>query len=187
MKVSLWWKFAVAACTALAMATTAWAGGTLRYATVGEPPSLDQHVITSDLATTIAHHMFEGLYTFNGSNVPVGLLAAGERLEDGGKTIVISLRKGVKFHNGQDMTSADVVASLKRWGEHGSRGGLLFSNATSVEATGSHEVTIKLNAPFGPWKNLMAFINGGPAIYPASVAGDAGKAPMSYTRKLVMR
>ena len=97
MKVSLWWKFAVATCSALAMATSAWAGGTLRYATVGEPPSLDQHVLTSDLATTIAHHMFEGLYTFNSSNAPVGLLAAGEKLADGGKTIVISLRKGVKF------------------------------------------------------------------------------------------
>ena len=51
------------------MATGAFAD-TLRYATVGEPPSLDQHVVTSDLATTIAHHMFEGLYTFNGSNSP---------------------------------------------------------------------------------------------------------------------
>ena len=50
------------------LATTANAEGMLRYATVGEPPSLDQHVVTSDLASTIAHHMFEGLYTFNAAN-----------------------------------------------------------------------------------------------------------------------
>lgn len=178
MKPGFWRNSVLAAGAALFLATGAHAD-TLRYATVGEPPSLDQHVITSDLATTIAHHMLEGLYTFNAANEPVALLAESERLEDGGKTIVISLRKGVKFHNGQEMTSADVLASLKRWGEFGSRGGLLFSNVTGVEATGKNEITIKLSAPFGPWKNLMAFINGGPAIYPASVVEGAGKEPIA--------
>ena len=168
--------FAAAFAGAAAVAS---AEGTLRYATVGEPPSLDQQVVTSDLATTIAHHIFEGLYTFNAANAPVPLLASGDSLEDDGKTIVISLREGVKFHNGQDMTSADVVASLNRWGEFGSRGGLLFSNVESVEATGDHEVTIRLTTPFGPWKNLLAFINGGAAIYPASVANGAGKEPIA--------
>ena len=154
-------------------------GRTLRYATVGEPPSLDQHVLTSDLATTIAHHMFEGLYTFDASNAPAPLLASGETISDDGKSIVISLRQGVPFHNGQEMTSADVVASLQRWGEHGARGGLLFSNVESVEATGTYEVTIRLSAPFGPWKNILAFINGGAAIYPASVVEGAGKEPIA--------
>ena len=173
------WKTVLAAALATSMASTAFAAGTLRYATIGEPPSLDQHVVTSDLATTIAHHMFEGLYTFDASNAPVPLLAESDRIEDGGKTIVITLRKNVTFHNGEDMTSADVVASLQRWGEHGSRGSLLFANVESVEATGDHEVTIRLKEPFGPWKNLMAFINGGPAIYPASVASGAGKEPIA--------
>ena len=174
-----WLKSAAFAAAAMALAGTAHAAGTLRYATVGEPPSLDQHVVTSDLATTIAHHMFEGLYTFNAANSPVPLLASGETISDGGKTIKISLRQGVKFHNGQEMSSEDVVASLRRWGEHGSRGGLLFANVSSVEASGSHEVTIRLTGPFGPWKNLMAFINGGPAIYPASVMAGAGKEPLA--------
>ena len=57
--------------------------------------------------------------------------------------------------------------------------GLLFSNVESVEATGAHEVTIRLSAPFGPWKNILAFINGGPAIYPASVVEGAGKEPIA--------
>ena len=74
------------------------AGGTLRYATVGEPPSLDQQVVTSDLATTIAHHMFEGLYTFDASYEPQPLLASGEEDGSDGRTITIHLRKGVEFH-----------------------------------------------------------------------------------------
>ena len=179
MKLIEFLKTAVAAVALVTITSTANAGGMLRYATVGEPPSLDQHVVTSDLATTIAHHMFEGLYTFNAANEPVGLLAAGDELSDDGKTITIQLRKGVKFHNGQEMTSADVLASLERWGEFGSRGGLLFSNVKNVSANGDYEVTIQLTTPFGPWKNLMAFINGGPAIYPASIMNGATKEPIA--------
>ena len=78
MRYRNWLKSAAAAGALTALAGMAFAEGTLRYATVGEPPSLDQHVLTSDLATTIAHHIFEGLYTFNAANAPVGLLAAGD-------------------------------------------------------------------------------------------------------------
>ena len=166
---------------ALATAPAVLADGTLRYATVGEPPSLDQHVVTSDLATTIAHHVFEGLYTFDGNYEPQPLLATGETVSADGTTITIQLREGVTFHDGQPMTSADVVASLKRWGEHGSRGKLLFANISDVSAAGSHAVTLTFTTPFGPWKNLMAFINGGPAIYPERVAAAAGSAPIDVS------
>jgi len=178
MKLGIWLQTTFVTGVLLLFASTGFAAGTLRYATVGEPPSLDQQVITSDLATTIAHHIFEGLYTFDESYSPVPLLASGDKISDAGKTITISLRKGVKFHNGQELTSADVVASLNRWGKYGSRGNLLFDNVESLTASGDYEVTIKLKAPFGPWKNLLAFINGGPAIYPASVVKDATKEPI---------
>ncbi len=167
-----------AAAAALASSAAA-ADGTLRYATVGEPPSLDQHVITSDLATTIAHHIFEGLYTFDGNYEPQPLLAAGEEVSEDGRRITIRLRDDVIFHNGQPMTSEDVVASLKRWGEHGSRGKLLFANISDVSASGPHEVRLTFEKPFGPWKNLMAFINGGPAVYPADIASAYGAAPIA--------
>lgn len=179
MKLKTWLKSTAVAAALLAISGSAMADGMLRYATVGEPPSLDQQVITSDLATTIAHHMFEGLYTFDSSNAPVPLLAASDETSADGKIITIKLREGVTFHNGELMTAADVLASLKRWGEFGSRGALLFDNVDAVEATGDYEITITLKAPFGPWKNLMAFINGGPAIYPASVLTGAGKEPIA--------
>lgn len=179
MNCTLFLRSALVFAVISATASAALASGTLRYATVGEPPTLDQHVVTSDLSTTIAHHMFEGLYTFDASNSPAGLLAAGETVSDDGKTIIIELRQGVLFHSGQEMTAADVVASLNRWGEFGSRGGLLFGNVDSVEATGDYEVTITLSQAFGPWKNLLAFINGGPAIYPAAIVESAGKEPIA--------
>ncbi len=106
------------------------------------------------------------------------MIADSDRLEDGGKTIIITLRQGVMFHNGKEMTAKDVVASMKRWGEFGSRGKLLMGDAVSVEATGKYEVTLKLSAPNGAWKSLIADVNGGLGIYPAEIASKAGGEPI---------
>ena len=154
------------------------AGGTLRYAMLGTPPSLDQHVITSDLATMIAQHWSEGLYAFDASYAPVPMLAQNDEVKDGGKLVVIQLREGVPFHNGKEMTAEDVVASLQRWGEHGVRGPIVFQHVDKVEAVDTYTVNIYFKEPFAPWKNLFAFINGGPVIYPKEVVENAGAEPI---------
>lgn len=153
-------------------------GGTLRYATIGEPPALDVQMTTATIAITIGEHIFETLYAFDAAYNPQPLLATGETVEDGGKTLVITLRQDVMFHNGKQMTAEDVVASLKRWGEFGSRGQLLMANATSLEATGEYEITLKLSEPNGAWKSMLAYPEGGPVIYPAEIVGKAGNQPI---------
>lgn len=149
---------------------------TLRYATIGEPPSLDVQMGTATLATTIAQNMFETLYAFDSEGAAQPMLAEGETVSDDGKTIVITLRTGVPFHNGKEMAAEDVAASLNRWVEHGARGKTL--NAASIEATGDNEVTITLAEVNGAWKSLLAFPNGGPVIYPADLVTAAGGEPL---------
>jgi peptide/nickel transport system substrate-binding protein len=163
---------------ALSFSFQAKAANIINYATIGEPPSLDVQVGTATIASTIGNHMFETLYSFDSNYVPQPLLASGERIEDGGKTIIISLREGVPFHNGQELTANDVVASLKRWGEFGSRGKQLMANATSLEATGKYEVTLRLSEPNGAWKSMLSYPNGGSVIYPADIANAAGGKPI---------
>ncbi len=160
-------------------AFTAEKGGVLRVAVIDEPPTLDQHVVTSDLTTMIAQHIFEGLYTFDSKYSPVPLLVKSEEMKDDGKTAVLTLREGVKFHNGKELDAEDVLASMERWGKFGARGPVLFSNLEKVEATGKYEVTLTFKAPFAPWKNLLAFMNGGPVIYPKDVASGAEKTPIT--------
>lgn len=150
---------------------------TLRYATIGEPPSLDTQMGTATLASTIAQHMFETLYAFDSSFAPQPYLVTGETISDDGKTIVMKLREGVKFHNGDTMDAKDVAASLNRWSEYGARGKLL--DIESVEATADLEVTMKLAAPNGAWKSILAYINGGPVIYPAEIVSAAAGEPIA--------
>lgn len=154
------------------------AASVLREATIGEPPPLDVMVTTADVATVIGRHMFETLYAWDSTYKSQPMLADSERIEDGGKTIVIKLREGVQFHNGKEMTAKDVVASMQRWGKFGSRGKLLMASATSVEATGKYEVTLKLSSPNGAWKNLLSDVNGGLAIYPEEIASKATGQPI---------
>jgi len=172
-------RSAAVALSALAFSVTPLSAETLRYATIGEPPSLDVQMGTATIASMIGQHMFENLYAFDSSLEPKPMLATGERLEDGGRTIIISLREGVHFHNGKEMTAEDVAASLKRWGEFGARGKMLMENAMSVEATGKYEVTLKLAEPNGAWKSMLAFPNGGSVIYPAEIVSAAAGEPIA--------
>ncbi|MBR0839930.1 ABC transporter substrate-binding protein [Bradyrhizobium liaoningense] len=168
----------VATATALFLHAQANAATVLREATIGEPPPLDVMLTTADVASVIGRHIFETLYALDSSYTPRPLLAESDREEDGGRTIVIKLREGILFHNGKEMTAKDVVASMARWGSYGARGKLLMAAATSVEASGKYEVTLKLSAPNGAWKALIADVNGGLAIYPEEISANAGNKPI---------
>src|SRR3954454_12615674 len=87
------------------------AASILREATIGEPPPLDVMLTTADVAAVIGRHIFETLYALDSNYNPRPALADSDRVDDGGKTIVITLRQGVTFHNGKEMTAGDVVAS----------------------------------------------------------------------------
>ncbi|WP_226575402.1 ABC transporter substrate-binding protein [Acuticoccus sediminis] len=168
--------FALAGTLAAGSAVTPATAETLRYATIGEPPSLDTQMGTAVVATMIAQHMFETLYALDSKSVPQPLLAEGETVSEDGKTITVTLRQGVPFHNGEEMKADDVAASLKRWAEFGARGSTL--GLDTVEATGDYEVTITLKAPNGAWKSLLAQVNGGPIVFPAEIVSAAAGEPV---------
>lgn len=157
-------------------------GGTFRFAAIAESPHLDQQVTTSDPSTNIAQHVFECLFTYDSDYNPVPMLASGYQEKNGGKLIAIDLRKGVKFHNGKEMTAEDVVASLQRWGKFGVRGPILFSHIDKIAADGKYKVNLYFKENFGPWKALLALLNGGPAIYPKESVEGADAKPIPESK-----
>ncbi|RKJ18752.1 ABC transporter substrate-binding protein, partial [Butyricicoccus sp. 1XD8-22] len=64
--------------------------------------------------------IFEFFVTFNERYEPVPMLAESIDISEDGKTYTFNLRKGVKFHNGDEMKAKDVVASMERWKEYSS-------------------------------------------------------------------
>jgi peptide/nickel transport system substrate-binding protein len=132
-------------------------GGVLKVAMIGEPPSLDPHSTTANITFQIMSHVFETLYAFDKDWSPVPHLAVGHTVSDGGRRYTIALRKGVRFHNGKEMTSADVVASLNRWGRMATVGKALWKSVEAATATGPYEVVIQLKEPSGVLLNGFAW------------------------------
>ena len=85
----------------------------LNVAINANPPSMDPHGINSNTVGGIGMHIYEPLFSSSMRTMnrcPV--LAEGYTVSDDGLVYTITLRQGVKFHNGQEMTADDVVASM---------------------------------------------------------------------------
>ena len=92
-------------------------GGVLAYATVSGPGGLDPHVSSSAVELEVIHNVFEPLVSLDNQNATKTMLAASVSVSADSKTYTFQLRRGVKFHNGDEMTSADVQASMERYGK----------------------------------------------------------------------
>jgi peptide/nickel transport system substrate-binding protein len=151
-------------------------GGVLKAAMIGEPPTLDTHTTTATIAYQIGWHIFESLYTYDKNYAPIPMLAESHTITDGGRRYTISLRKGVRFHNGKELTAADALASVSRWGRLHTTGKTIWKIVEAAEAKDSHTLVIHLKEPSGSL--LYALASPHVAIYPKSVADAAGDAPI---------
>ena len=140
-------------------------GGAANIAMIGEPQTLDPMASTADLVGTIMLHVYELLYTFDANwNVTPMLAESLPAISNGGLVYTIPLRKGVKFHNGREMTSDDVVASLRRWMDTAPRGKAVGKEIKSLEAKAPNAIVITLNRPYAPLLAHLALPNGFAAI-----------------------
>jgi peptide/nickel transport system substrate-binding protein len=144
-------------------------GGAITIATIGEPPTLDPMESTADVVGLIAQHVFETLYTWGDGWRIVPLLAASDpQISDDGKTYTIPLRTGVRFHDGQVMTSADVLASLQRWMRVAVRGRQTAEITESVTAPDANTIRIVLKQPYAPLLALLSLQTSAAIILPAN-------------------
>src|SRR5881296_1271438 len=150
------------------------AGGVFRVAMIGEPPTLDLHTTTAVIVQQITWHVYESLYTYDRSYNAIPLLVDGHSVSDSGRTYTFRLRRGVKFHNGKEMTSADVVASLNRWSRLATPGKQLWKNVEAVEAKDPYTVVMYLKDTSGALLMGLARPNNGAVIYPKEIVDAAG-------------
>jgi len=125
-----------------------------------EPPNLDP---TGGAAAAIDEvvyaNVFEGLtrYQSDGSIAPA--LASRWEVSDDGTVYTFYLRPGVRFHDGTDMTAADVKFSLDRARAEDSTNAqkALFAGIADVTVVDDTTVQVTLSAPNGGFITNMAW------------------------------
>ena len=149
-------------------------GGTLKIAMSAQPPTLDVHLTTSSDAIDVSTNIYETLVAQNKEQQAVPMLAETVEKSDDGLAYTFKIRKGVKFHNGKEMTSEDVVASMNRWLEKSSRA-LLLLEGSKFEASDDYTVELKLTTPVTDVLDIMAGRGQFPAIMPSEVIASASE------------
>lgn len=144
----------------------------LNIALTAQPPTLDTAQTVSAVALDTAGNIFEQLYTLNANYEPVPMLAESVDISEDGLTYTFNLRQGVKFHNGKEMTSEDVVASMNRWLVTSSRAKVLLENA-KFEAVDTYKVKLTVEKATSDVLILIASQAQFPAIMPKEVVESA--------------
>ena len=70
-------------------------------------------------------------------------------ISDDQKTYSFQLRDGLKFHDGQDVTSADCVASIRRWSARDAAGQHMFRRVADTRVKDDKTFEIVLSEPYG--------------------------------------
>jgi peptide/nickel transport system substrate-binding protein len=107
---------ALACAASGALAQTPKRGGTLNFAVVSSPPSYDCHAETTfGMIHPVTPH-YSLLLKIDAARYPnvTGDLAESWSAAPDGTSYTFKLHKGVKFHDGSPLTSADVKASYER-------------------------------------------------------------------------
>ena len=155
---------------------------TLTVALNQDPDILDPTLARTYVGRIIFQHMCEKLYDIDeGLNIHPQLAAAMPAVSDGGKTVTIKLRAGVKFNDGTPLTAEAVRFSLERHRDmKGSTRKSELDHVTAVEVVDPQTVRLRLKNPLSPLVAILTDRAGMP-VSPAAAQklGDKfGTAPV---------
>ena len=144
----------------LTIATTAIAqpiqGGKINIVVQPEPPGLMLGIVQNGPAQLVAGNIYESLLRYNEDLSPRPSLAESWNVSDNGLTYTFNLRQGVKWHDGQAFSSADVVFSADVFlRETHPRFRVALSHVDTISAPDDHTVVFKLKNQFGPFLGVF--------------------------------
>ena len=124
------------------------AGGTVVMTVNPEPNAMIAAFNTADPVTVISGKMTEGLLAYDFDLKPQPELATAWEVAPDGLSITFKLRDGVKWHDGEPFTSADVAYTITEiLKQHHPRGRGVFAKVSEVETPDPLTAIIRFSEP----------------------------------------
>ncbi len=139
---------AAAASLALPSVARAQAAQTLRFIPQADLSILDPHLNTAYVTRNHGFMVYDTLYGLNGRYQVSGQMVAGHVVEEDGKRWTLTLREGLRWHDGQPVLARDCAASIRRWGAKDVFGQSLLAATDELSAPDDRTILFRLKHPF---------------------------------------
>lgn len=137
--------------------------------------TLDPHYIGAYITRTFGYAVFDTLFAPDSSFNYRPQMVQSHTVSPDGLTWTFTLRDGLLFHDGSPVTSADVVASLRRWATRAALGGRLMAATQTLEAVDAGTFRLVLKEPYGlVIETLGTMASPTPFIMPERLARTPG-------------
>ena len=143
----------------------------LKFIPQADLTALDPMWTTAYVTRNHAFLIYDTLFGQDGQYRPSPQMLEGFTTENDGKTWTLTLRPGLKFHDGTPVLARDCVASLQRWGKRDAFGGALMARTDELSAKDDKTLVFRLNKPFALLPSALAKTPGFlPVIMPERIA-----------------
>jgi peptide/nickel transport system substrate-binding protein len=167
-------RLALAALATLALTTSAGAeenDSTLRFVPGSDLVTIDPHWTGAYITRDYGYMVYDTLFALDHQYRPHPQMVESWTASEGGLVWEFRLRDKLQFHDGQKVRAADVVASLKRWGQRNDAyGQALLAAAASIDALDDSRFRIALKSPFPVIDALATLTSPTPFILPERIA-----------------
>ena len=134
-------------------------GGVLRMTMATDLTQIDLHQTSAEINNdVIAMRIYETLFANDAKNNIKPFLVESYEFSSDGLLMTMNLKKGVKFHNGAEMTAEDVKFSLDRVRDSKLPGFHVnnLKKVTEVKITGPYQIQLELSAKMANLLNYLA-------------------------------
>src|SRR6266481_6702562 len=121
---------------------------TITFVPHADLASLDPVWTTADVTRNFSLAVYDTLYGYDAEFKGQPQMVEGSTTENDGKQWDLTLRDGLKFHDGSPVLARDCAATIKRWGQRDPMGTALMARADEVSAPSDKVIRIRLKKPF---------------------------------------
>ncbi len=152
----------------------------LRFVPYVDLAILDPMINTASQTRTYGYMVYDTLYGQDANYQSQPEMVEGHVVDADHKLWTLTLREGLRFHDGTPVLGRDVVASLQRWGKADPEGRAMMQELAEMGSPSDRVVTVRFREPYRLLPDVLGKIAPSMAcIMPERIASQPANKPVS--------